>query len=79
VEIREIRGKLGTARMTCSVAASPRVYPSPAAELRSADSRWRLSPHLEGYNLAREIVHRRGEKPNGCARNRLSRMIGVHE
>jgi hypothetical protein len=32
-----------------------------------------------GYNLAREILHRRGEKPNGCARNRLSRMIGVHE
>jgi len=32
-----------------------------------------------GYNLTREILHRRGKKPNGCARNRLSRMIGVHE
>ena len=30
-------------------------------------------------NLAGEILHRRGKKPYGCARNRSSRMIGVHE
>ena len=30
-------------------------------------------------NLAGEILHRRGEIPNGCAWNGLSRMIGVHE
>jgi hypothetical protein len=39
-----------------------------------------LASHRErGDNLTGEILHRRGKKPNGCARNRSSRMIGVHE